>query len=433
MSKRSLTPSDRAGLGNADRGAVEVALASLPIASGSWLAGANRYAVDGHNTALADAKGRSKLHKDLSQYVAALGPLHCADGWSYLGRALEAGTRGNQESAIHLAYYASLRAALSVLATEGIAVLNYRTVVLDATGKCNRVTGAGGTHLMTWLALKYWAGLPRAATLVGRVIGAFRVDLSRWLAPAGGATVVASDLLREWGADLQRVADDQVLRNAASYNPTRLEKPGLLLAPAAADFLQDWWRTFEPTGNSPFQALDPYLVRTALERVLGRRPLTEKDLAPILSSVGEAPGGPAEAFLLRRAGSLDPTLMSSAGIGPSPLAADGHLPLICRASLLLRLATGSVAALLRDAGISVGDLEFWWVDLLRQRGILSGSGAPPSPVDLWLNVDAALADLDAWRNSAGVSAEISSLLEGPSGPLWTLGGTERVQAWGLLT
>jgi len=70
----------------------------------------------------------------LSDYLALSCPLHALDGWRYLSAALVSLLNGARTEALHLAYYAELRAALSILAGSGIAVLNNKHYAIDNTG-----------------------------------------------------------------------------------------------------------------------------------------------------------------------------------------------------------------------------------------------------------------------------------------------------------
>ena len=60
----------------------------------------------------------------IAEYIAASIPLHVADGWTFLARAFESIRSGDRNTAVHLAYYAELRAAMSLLASEGVGVFN---------------------------------------------------------------------------------------------------------------------------------------------------------------------------------------------------------------------------------------------------------------------------------------------------------------------
>ena len=77
--------------------------------------------------ALADAPIR--------QLVAAAGPTHCYDGWAYLARAADCLLTGDARAALHLAYYAELRAAASLLACSGVGVFADHHVIVDENGQ----------------------------------------------------------------------------------------------------------------------------------------------------------------------------------------------------------------------------------------------------------------------------------------------------------
>lgn len=77
--------------------------------------------------------------------MAASVIVHCFDGWSYLGRALEAEMAGDPQTAVHLGYYAELRAAMSVLASDEIGVFRNKHAVF--TGETYKTIGNIGTTL----------------------------------------------------------------------------------------------------------------------------------------------------------------------------------------------------------------------------------------------------------------------------------------------
>ena len=88
-----------------------------------WIGQRNRYAQDTISTIRAEANpGPLVAPKQLSQYIAASIVLHCSDGWSFFGAAVSSLLHGDPHRARHLAYYAELRAAMSLLAAFGIGV-----------------------------------------------------------------------------------------------------------------------------------------------------------------------------------------------------------------------------------------------------------------------------------------------------------------------
>ena len=119
----------------ADPGAVEVAARRLDrrLADKRWLTLGNRYLKQAPTVIRKDLpygteslvhKAGTKEADQLAEYVAASSILHCADGWSYLGRAMAAQLRGDIGAARHLAYYGELRGAISLLAAQGIGIFS---------------------------------------------------------------------------------------------------------------------------------------------------------------------------------------------------------------------------------------------------------------------------------------------------------------------
>src|SRR6266540_3509352 len=148
--------------------ALEQTFASLfsPPRRRSWLVKSNRYLVDCVDRIEVDKRARAVVQSDLGQYIAASAPLHCADGWTLLGRALGSHLRGDPDTARHLAYYAELRAAVSLLASAGLGIFDRDHFVLDASGSVRQFAERLGTHVATWEVLTCWAGLPVAGDLL---------------------------------------------------------------------------------------------------------------------------------------------------------------------------------------------------------------------------------------------------------------------------
>src|SRR5688572_29446428 len=99
------------------RADVELTLAGLRqfIRKRIWVGATNRYLANTTKTIEAELRaGQAQAPQQLAQYVAASTLLHCADGWSYLGKSIISLLRGDPHRALHLAYYAELRAAISL-------------------------------------------------------------------------------------------------------------------------------------------------------------------------------------------------------------------------------------------------------------------------------------------------------------------------------
>ena len=117
---------DKATISSLSRSDIERTMAGLKpfLKRSMWIGTTNRY-VNDVIARLRESEPNSATHKrNLAQYIAASTCLHANDGWSYLGRAFACLIAGDAHRALHLGYYAELRAAMSLLAGNGIGVFN---------------------------------------------------------------------------------------------------------------------------------------------------------------------------------------------------------------------------------------------------------------------------------------------------------------------
>ncbi|MCV0377515.1 hypothetical protein [Microbacterium sp.] len=403
-----------------------------------WIGRTNRY-FQREGLLVDDCTGNGIREKDVALYVAGSSVLHAVDGWSYAGRALESLSRGDAATATHLGYYASLRAAMSLLATEGIGIFNTRHVAIlpPPWSAAPPSVISRGTHVIAWFALEHWATYVRSGDLIGKIISPFRIPLSDWLGsrPGNQWRPVARDWLLDWGADLRQLARDRDLRNRASYRP-HSDHPSAVSP--HHEFVAEVWRLCEPAGGSVFQALDIELLRRSLEVGFqarhGRPAIGDAQFAEEVQQALEDNGQDGNAqlrnTLLRTGGLTDSPLIELAGVSSHVGSATAHLEVISRALLLLRLATGSTAELLRDAGIDRKSVEFWWLELLDARGIWDG-GITPSLDELWDDLADALDDV---RAAAAAKPPVSAVdwLTGNAASHARLVGLERIAVGGLL-
>ena len=187
-----------------------------------WLATGHAYA--DVVTALRDTN-KALQAGPLAEYIAYSVPLHVADGWTFLARALDAVKAGDSDSAIHMAYYAELRAAMSLLASEGVGIFDQRHV---AVGLNNSMTDwrRMGTHRATWHLMEAWGNdYHRSAT----ILDAIKVEqrtINEWFDEANILSsvqpIVAGQWLKEWSLDIDTFRKDRDLRNQVSYRPTKI-------------------------------------------------------------------------------------------------------------------------------------------------------------------------------------------------------------------
>jgi len=331
---------------------------------------------------------------DVIELIAVCGPLHTFDGWSYFSRAILALLVGDPHLARHLAYYAELRAALSMLASSGIGVFN----------GVNRVAGANAvlhplsrrpTHDMCWAVLQYWATLPESVRLMLNAIkinNVAQMDSLQVYFPSPSVQSLGGRLIGEWGFDLQQGAIDRAERNHSSYQPNELT-PLYTHPDNDLDFVRGIWSCFQPRGWD----LERHLLRRLLElelanledEPLGTRTESYVNLDPRVLSVVSAD------FLARRVEPDDHHLLTWAHDcqSPAPVYA-----MISRAAVLLRLSTAIVQSNFESAALApFVDLQVWWRRFGVNRGFWTPPAVPEDMQDLWLEVEDALLGADAAR------------------------------------
>ena len=373
----------------------------------------------------------------LGEYIACSAPLHLADGWNYLSRAFDASCRGDRISAYHLAYYAELRAAISLLAAEGIGIFNRRHIalndLLEPTEFKNKKRT--GTHKATWLLLSAWSSEPNRALRLLEAITVESRSLSDWLATVGvvepARQFVARKWLGAWSVDLRIMSADPRRRNEMSYRPSRIQSPSprpVNPILELADPIFDSWAELEPDIGGASAALDLSLLRQALMLVV------EEGICNFSSFD--------EALQFLRIDMTDLTYRALAAESASAttifreaetssIRGTAVTPILARGLLMLRLASASTASLLAAAGISKSDLEFWWSPLGSDLGLWDNSDDIETFSDLWVDVseamEAAYAQISSIQGdrSVRVVAEILarnvSLTQFSRAPMWLLG------------
>ena len=107
--------------------------------SGVWLPEENPY-LTGESKGIVSDCGKSIANfDDVAAFIGASAFTHCADAWSYIGRAADALLHGDVHASVHLTYYGELRAAKSLLAAEGIFVGNRYSCALNTNSTLLKV------------------------------------------------------------------------------------------------------------------------------------------------------------------------------------------------------------------------------------------------------------------------------------------------------
>ena len=369
----------------------------------------------------------------LGEYIAASAPLHLTDGWNYLSQAFGAVAHGDRYTAYHLAYYAELRAAMALLASEGIGVFNRRHIALD--GNLAATEFRGNTHRATWAILSAWSEETGRATRLLDSILLGSQSLGDWLEDAGVSqpvrTVVAKRWLEAWSVDLRLFSRDTVRRNELSYRPTRIQTP---VTPVGAHSemvtpLLNAWTALEPV-TSVGAALDPSLLREALRFVVDDGRSQHQSLDDAIAALKDKMPTALYAAVSHDAPNFT-EIFANAAIESAP--GPAATPVLARALLMLRLASAGVAAFLSTAPVTKADLEFWWMPFGVDLGLWA---SPPEDTDelsdLWADVERAIEDAegavsqvpDGEDSVHAISAILSRdprLTQFSRAPLWLLG------------
>jgi hypothetical protein len=423
---------------------VESARRSLTYAGqGRWLTVANRYR-DDIVRRLGEDHGKGSIRaRNLCDYVAASAPLHCCDGWALLGRALSCHMRGDANVARHLAYYAELRAAMSVLATQGVGVFSRKHFIMRANGTPEKITD-GGTHLAAWDLLEAWASLSHAGDVLGEILQPGGTPVSDWVAALPKRVAwrpIASAWLKEIGLDLQLFGkQDHDARNEASYRPSHLRSTHTLASMRAVRAAKEIWALLEPARPLSFGQVDRYLLRrtllTAFNSVTGqsarRKPAVyRRQVEQAAASLLSGPDATEWTSFLCDQDPKDPEILLMADMKPRPARNDYHVSMMARALLLLRVASGANRRMLKAAGVPLERLAFWWQPYGQGLGLWD----QPAPTveeltDGWDDAKAALEDIEIALGD-GTADSYHSVVDGLAKPLARLTGMEIVGVWSL--
>ena len=385
-------------------------------------------------------KGKVIDGTKLAEYIASSIPLHLADGWTYLARAFDAVRSGDSNTAVHLAYYAELRAAMSLLASEGVGVFNDRHVAIGptfaATDWSNLNSNRGrrvGTHLATWELLGSWADDPKRAATILTAIKVESRTISEWFdaAQIGQSVqhIVARRWLKAWSLDLTLFSVDRDRRNYTSYRPNHIAPNSATSIDADADVicpLLQTWPALEPSGNGG-AAIDVALLFRALFLAFNRPFPLGEDWHRFIDRLGEAASTGLQTQLKNPA-VMDNYVLRWADNSANPPASQAVL---ARATLLLRIANGVCAQRLANAQVSKQDIQFWWTRFGEDGGLWSDTSEPEYFADLWGEVNDAIGDAESALQSVSSSKPMSeicpifgrgvALTQYSRVPLWLLG------------
>jgi hypothetical protein len=408
------------------------------FSGGSWLGAQNRYAKKCVEKIHEDCKNPAPRHRitgaresQLAEYIAASAPLHCVDGWSFLGKALLSHAMGNAEAAKHFAYYAQLRAVMSLLASEGIGIFNDRHFsIRNANGRSSGLNGPinSNTHKLVREQFIEWVNHADSGKLFQEIIRPRGMSLAIWFSEISTQQLnyLATDWLKQWGYDITTLGIDQSAREHASYRPSSIEKDlsfkNATQIRSSLGIVENIWHMCAIGGAGGF-VVDSYLLRLSWEKHLGRR-LIQGEVRRTLENLGinQPELSTLTQLFSRMTQRQDPMLIIEAGKKGKPSNPDYHIQMMARATLLLRLATGSGTKMIENAHFSKADLKFWWENLGENYGLWEPGQVDPIS-DMWAEVEAALGSMGGGSASINDHYKWRTIL---AAELLTLSGCERI-------
>jgi len=346
---------------------------------------------------------------------------HVMEAWQYMGAAVRAVLCNAGDNAIHFAYYAQLRSALSIFAGSGIRVSLGKSFYLDEGGKRTnfQLPGKIGsrTHPLAWALWDEWVKTPFAQELMGKnmtIISGISLSQLAMIPASSGP------LLGAWGYDLAQGARDHTARNAASYKAaSRIASP--VMDHSSVLLIRRMWTLLLDSGQGV--QFDATLVRYFVERylegaaqpdedgnVIDRAALLDRIIDMTSTSTGVPKSSLEEVFAVQADVKLfELAAAQTAGVGN----------IISRALFLVRVAT-----LALGVGLKTGANEqckAWLSSWLQSAGLFR-PGEHESPADIAADYESALDDFDGvdmanlpasvWNRGV---AQSSALLARPEG------------------
>ena len=309
--------------------------------------------------------------------LAAEQLVHLIEGWRYAASAVGALLSHANGQALHLAYYAELRAAMSLFAWSGIRVKRDDYFYLNANGQKVSLKPQR-THEAVWGLWQKWVQRSDAKSLFNDQI---KLHPSVTLGDVIGSVryVNASATFASWGLDLWDATQDHFARNSVSYEALLAEKPLTQMVKADAEIVLDLWKLFLSDGSSlSFDAaLINFIVADSVPKLIAQSqmpvpPTYEEQLGDVAVSIA-AMTGVNEDEVLRR---LDRSAYPSRPFTLASARSTDVANVVCRGFFLLRMAMLAAKNSLRIVPQSAA--KQWMENWLSHAGILS----PTANVDL---------------------------------------------------
>lgn len=161
----------------------------------------------------------STSFNELATDLAARQIEHCLEAWSYASQSLFALLSGNQNIAIHLAYYSEVRSANSLFASTGIAIKEHPNYYIGSSGQRRRLEAP--THKAIRKIWPDWCKRADAQEAFESLKVAPSISMGDISSSMGLSNSHQNSLLK-WGYELIHFSGDHLSRNNASYNAYKI-------------------------------------------------------------------------------------------------------------------------------------------------------------------------------------------------------------------
>lgn len=308
--------------------------------------------------------------------------LHLTEGWRFLSAALSSMLANAPAQAVHFAYYAELRAAISLLSSHGMRVYNRDNSYLERGGTSKVPPWQKTpTHTVVWKLWEAWATTPAAESLLLQLKILPSVTVGDLKASVG--RVAANPTLTRWALDLA-MGQEHTARNEASYETPTARAPLQAMQASDFEFVRDLWALAEPTGYG--LSFEQELVRYLVNAELLDDAVATDDAARtawrqrLIADLERTTGTPIATLTAFFDGSASPSpifqLAFDSDVKPSNM--------IARAFFLLRLATLMPNDAL--ASYPATPAKDWLKDWLEHAGLFDPS-AGMQPEEKWMDFE----------------------------------------------
>jgi hypothetical protein len=380
-------------------------------------------------------------------YLAASSLAHMLDGWMYLSNSINSLLSGDEGASVHLAYYAELRSAMSILATEGLGVFDRKHFGAFEGDQCeifkyrSRDASKGATHQFVWTAMDKWAS--SASKPSSNILKMFRVrgksfyELTEFFHPSVATSVLLSERtikkwLKDWCFDIQAYRSDREGRNEVSYRPQRIKNFGQNIDfKSVVSSVNSFWNVLSPSGTDKFTLLDSYLLRKlfkTLHNQLVNDGLAAESFQDSVINAFEQHGisdQPLFSFITA-APPIDHSIFTLASIKETT-----PLSIIARASLLLRISAGMVSQLCSDAEVELHELNFVWENYGVDNGFWTSGNLPANFNSLWTDISVSIEELNFDIADISYSHDMHSIFHRNPEHVRYLSQINRAGLWGL--